>query len=350
MTLTGTAQWLMKSKNIGASIWMKILVASIVFVCFSNTALMTFECRASRPENIILDTDISSDVDDVGAVAILHALADKGEASILAMMVSSGDPWSAPFLEAVNIYMGRSKIPIGVVRDKSVVHLSKYTQKVAKEFHPNIKMTARGHEAVSLYRKILASQADQSVVIVSVGYLTNLKNLILSSPDEFSPLDGLSLVKCKVETLICMGGKYPSGREWNFYQDAAAAKHVVRFWPGPITFVGFETGVSILTGSILKKTPEPNPIKRSYALYNGLTNRSSWDQLTVLYAVKRDHHAFSQYWQVVAGKNIVKTEGSNRWIKTANPHHFYIKLNKPPDVYTSLIEDLMLSPIVKRSD
>ncbi|RKY61051.1 MAG: hypothetical protein DRP96_04290, partial [Candidatus Neomarinimicrobiota bacterium] len=41
-------------------------------------------------EKVIFDTDIGPDWDDVGATAVLHTLANQGEAEILAMMVSSG--------------------------------------------------------------------------------------------------------------------------------------------------------------------------------------------------------------------------------------------------------------------
>src|SRR5438046_2179973 len=39
---------------------------------------------AARPVKVIFDTDMDSDCDDVGALAVLHALADRGEAEILA--------------------------------------------------------------------------------------------------------------------------------------------------------------------------------------------------------------------------------------------------------------------------
>ncbi len=63
---------------------------------------------AGEPLRIILDTDISSDADDVGAVAVLHALAAQGNIEILAMMVSSGDPYSVSCLSALNSYFGQS--------------------------------------------------------------------------------------------------------------------------------------------------------------------------------------------------------------------------------------------------
>ncbi|MCK9316355.1 MAG: nucleoside hydrolase, partial [Verrucomicrobia bacterium] len=54
-------------------------------------ALLIWACGGSvlgAPAKIIFDTDMAEDVDDVGALALLHALADAGEAEILACMIS----------------------------------------------------------------------------------------------------------------------------------------------------------------------------------------------------------------------------------------------------------------------
>ena len=71
-------------------------------------------CMNEQPTAVIFDTDLSSDVDDVGAVALLHSLAQEGDAKILAMMVSSGDPWSTKCLKAINSFYGKPDIPVGV--------------------------------------------------------------------------------------------------------------------------------------------------------------------------------------------------------------------------------------------
>ena len=299
---------------------------------------------------VIFDTDISSDVDDVGAVSLLHALADIGDIEILATVISSGDPWSAPCLDALNTYLSRPDIPIGAVRGPSVVHRSKYTQQVANAFRHDLGMAADSEDAVTLYRKILASRKDCSVDIVTVGYLTNLGNLLHSPPDGFSELDGRTLVKKKVRHLVCMGGKYPSGREWNFYQDASAARNVTEHWPGPIVFVGFETGVAVLTGAGLKDTPANNPVRRCYELYNGLMDRPSWDQMAVLYTAKRGHGAFAHHWELVSGRNSVSEDGSNRWMDRTDRNHFYLRLKKSPEIFSSKIEQLMILPILSRSE
>jgi hypothetical protein len=62
---------------------------------------------------IILDTDMDTDCDDAGALAVLHALADRGECEILGTMVSARHPGSAPTVAAINAYYGRPHLPVG---------------------------------------------------------------------------------------------------------------------------------------------------------------------------------------------------------------------------------------------
>jgi hypothetical protein len=83
---------------------------------------------------LIFDTDIESDVDDVGSVALLHALADRGEVEILAMGVSAKHRWSVPCLSALNTYFGRPDIPLGGVKGPGVDEGSKYAEAIAREF------------------------------------------------------------------------------------------------------------------------------------------------------------------------------------------------------------------------
>src|ERR1700733_1573118 len=138
--------------------------------------------RASVP--VILDTDIASDVDDVGAVAVLHALANRGEAKILAMGVCVKNPWSPLCLSALNSWFGRPEIPIGVVKGRALSDQSKYARAIAQEFPHELKRTDDAVDAALLYRQVLAKQQDGSVVMVSIGPLTNLSNLLKTGPDE----------------------------------------------------------------------------------------------------------------------------------------------------------------------
>jgi hypothetical protein len=62
-----------------------------------------------RPEPVplIIDTDMSFDVDDVGAVCVAHALADRGEAALLAIVHDSGIFEGIGAVAAINEYYGR---------------------------------------------------------------------------------------------------------------------------------------------------------------------------------------------------------------------------------------------------
>src|SRR4051812_16913453 len=71
------------------------------------------QAQQKTPVPVILDTDIGPDYDDVGAVAMLHALADKGECRPLAIMASNKHPLVGPAIDILNIYFGRPNLPIG---------------------------------------------------------------------------------------------------------------------------------------------------------------------------------------------------------------------------------------------
>ena len=156
---------------------------------------------ADKPVKIIFDTDIEADVDDVGTVAVLHALANQREADILAMGVSARHEWSAPCLDALNTWFLRPDIPIGIVKGSGGRgNKSKYCKAIAREFPHDLKSSDDAPEAASLYRQMLARQADNSVVMVSVGFLTNFSELLRTTADEHSQLIGVELVRRKVHT------------------------------------------------------------------------------------------------------------------------------------------------------
>jgi len=72
-------------------------ISILLLILFSTLSLFA-------KTKIIFDTDIDTDCDDAGALAVLHALADNGEAEILATVVSTRYPYSAPCVEAINRY------------------------------------------------------------------------------------------------------------------------------------------------------------------------------------------------------------------------------------------------------
>jgi inosine-uridine nucleoside N-ribohydrolase len=315
-------------------------------------ALQMWVGDPAAPVAIILDTDFSEDVDDVGALAILHALADLGEADILGVMISSGDGQSPRAVDAVNTFYGRPDIPIGITRTPAFYPSSRYTFDLAVDFPNDI---AGVPDAADLYREILSAQPDQSVTIVTVGFLTNLRHLLTSEADTISSLTGIELVQQKVSKLVVMGGHYPdsalhpNGVEYNFEMDAEAAHQVIQDWPTPIIFAGFELGVDIETGApLIAATPASNPVRRAYELYTGGQNRSSWDLTAVHYAVR----GTASVWQLCnQGANIVDQDGQNRWDILTIREQAYLTNSLPKDQIEMLLNDLLIqSPANTRAE
>jgi inosine-uridine nucleoside N-ribohydrolase len=108
---------------------------------------------------------------------------------------------------------------------------------------------------VELYRSVLHEAKDESVNIVSIGFLTNLADLLRSEADHISEMSGLQLARSKVRELVIMGGMYPSGWEFNFGgEDPASTAYVLEHWPSnvPATYSGGELGKSLLIRTTLR--------------------------------------------------------------------------------------------------
>ena len=87
-----------------------------------------------------------------------------------------------------------------------------------------------------------------------------------------------------------MAGSFPEGREFNIYVDVKASQFVIREWPTPILFSGFEIGSQIFTGKKLMESGiRNNPIVDTYTMclpQDNPNGRDSWDQTATLVAVR----------------------------------------------------------------
>jgi hypothetical protein len=313
---------------------------------------------AGPPVKVIFDTDMAGDVDDVGALAILHALADLGEAEILAVGISSRNEDVGPCVDAINTWYGRPDIPIGYQRgiqvgypaDTGETIRSKYAAEVGKAFPHRLARSRDAPDAALLYRQVLAAQPDGSVVIVSVGFLTNLRGLLDTLPDSISSASGEELVRRKVRLWVCMGGKFPDGRfadgggEYNLRIDTRAAFRALSDWPTPAVFSGFEIGARVFTGKGLRAAPETNPARAAYLHFNGLENRESWDQTAVLYAVRGAAGYWTESEPGLCLMHASLRSAYNEWIPTPRKAHRYLIEKMPAADVGRVIEDLMMRP------
>ena len=301
-----------------------------------------------RAVPIIFDTDIGTDVDDAGALAILHILADKGEAKILATMSANQNRWCAPAIDVINTYYGRGDMPIGSSRTGP--DPEEWYHDSVPNYPHDLTGSNEAPDAVALYRKILAAQSNQSVTIVVVGWLTNMADLLNSGPDKYSSLNGRELVAAKVKELVSMGGIWPNTKkegDYNFRMDGAAAHKVISDWPGKIMFTGL--GKDVMTGSqLVAQGPKDNPVPAFYRNFfkgHKLTERSSWDLIVVLYSIR----GLSDYFTAVSnGYCISKEDGSNKWVPGTPKNHSYLVYKMPQAELAAVIEDLLLTPPANR--
>lgn len=301
--------------------------------------------QAVEPVRIILDTDLSTDVDDAGAIAVLHALADRGEAHPLALMHNTGYPHGVAAIEVLNRFYGRGDLPIGAFKGDFDNDAARAYVKLLADRFPHRLERDTAPDAVELYRRVLAGEEDGSVVICSIGFMTNLKGLVESEPDAHSPLDGRELVRRKVRELVLGGGTFPRSRRpgWNYSHAGATpyTQFIVRHWPGKITFCGNEIAGHVRTGRGLAVLPEDHPLRLAYeSFFKGtLGDRESWDQACVLWAVRGG--GFAE--RMTGGVNLVHDDGNNEWSTASeDPRHGYLKKHIGNAELKEIIEQLML--------
>jgi pyrimidine-specific ribonucleoside hydrolase len=302
--------------------------------------------KNEAPVKIIFDTDLGPDYDDVGALAFLHAMADSGKAEILATVTSNKNELVAPCIDVINTYFNRPRLEIGAPKSAGANMGSSqhWADSIVKKYPHGISSTSAASDAVTVYRKILQDQADKSVTVITVGFLTNLCNLLKSKPDDQSPLPGKDLVNKKVARLICMAGSFPQGREFNIYIDSTSSKYVFENWPGEITFTGFEIGKEILTGLRLIKSPVINsPVKDVFRISSPLSaedsnGRMSWDETAALIGV----YGTKGFFDTRRGTIIVNPDGSNNWEDDPHGKHLYVIWKMPVPEITKFIEDRMM--------
>lgn len=318
---------------------------------------------------VIFDTDMYTDFDDVGALGCLHALADAGEAEILATVVNTPDCLSAAVCEIVNRWYGRQVLPVGCVKDIRVLkdnsgNFSRYG-KLCEAYANWIvhRDSSTAPDANDVMRKALAAQPDGSVVICSVGFLTNLRRLVESGPDVHSPLSGLELVRRKVRMLSLMACKHPSGREHNVRLDPESARIALEAWPTPIVFTDYDFGVRVHAGrSIAESRVAKGPVRDVFdaglpprgksvpddpgkVCETTVSGRAAWDQIAVLAAVRDP----GRYFTLERGDyRITDEQGTSEWKADGGSRNVRIAERMPVAEVGRVIDELMLRPPRKR--
>jgi inosine-uridine nucleoside N-ribohydrolase len=317
------------------------------FVILLCVLSLSVSAQKKQPVSVIFDTDIAPDYDDVGAMALLHAFADAGEAKILATISCNAFETTVPTISLLNTYFGRPNIPIGITKhEKPNMNCSqKWAEFIVDKYPHKLKSNADAVEATKLYRQILAKQPDQSVTIITVGFFTNLADLLASQPDEFSKLSGKDLIKKKVKLLVSMAAglnKENRGHEFNVHIDTKASQKVFTEWNTPMLLSGFEIGEKIRTGIRLinNENIQNSPVKDAFHVAltkdNNKIGRNSWDQTAVLVAIK----GIEPYFSTRKLDFEIKDDGTN--VLIPGDKITYLTEKMPAAEVATIIEDLMM--------
>lgn len=329
-------------------------LARLLLVVLAASFCAGAHAGESRP-NIIFDTDMGGDCDDVGALFMLHGAIERGEIALLATMGCISSPAIAPAIDAINTWFGRPEIPVGTLKDPGFHADPGYPAELIRRYPRKFATSAEYPDAVVLYRQILAKQPDGSVTVVAVGMLRNIANLLKSAPDAASPLDGRALVAKKVKRLDIMGGKYPPSPsrndkdgEYNFVEDAPSTALVCSTWPTPILFNG-EGGSTCSGRRVTYEMPEHNPLSMAYRCYPNVGyagDRLSWDPVSCLVTVR----GAAPWFKIVSGGvNVADAKtGINKWQDKATDgversHSYLVAVNNTKPDCEKALEDLMVA-------
>lgn len=274
-------------------------ISRIIFVFCLFSALMS-GAKAGEPVPVIFDTDMGNDVDDVIALDLLFKYQDEGKINLLALMSSKIDKGSAEFLDLMKTWYGYSKIPIGVVRHgASGGNEPNYGYRVWQMkdgagkplFKTTTKDFSRLPDAHTLYRKILSRAADNSVVVISVGFSTNLARLLLTGADQYSSLTGRELVAKKVKYFSLMaGGILNPVPEYNVKIDIPSAQMLFSLSPVPIVTSPFDVGNQVKYPAAAIENnfgwAPVHPLVEAYKAYMKMPyDRPMWDPTAVIEGV-----------------------------------------------------------------
>lgn len=234
---------------------------------------------------IIIDADMSTDVDDVTAVRIAQEMEYQGLCDIIGFAYCSKNPSGNNIKAAEGLFdfANLTDVPVAKAAVSYEYGGSGDYWGVLWEFkttnHPVYD------NAVTMYKEVLSSY-NGKVRIVTTGFLTNIREL-LKDPE------GYELVKNKVDAIYIAGGEY-EGLCYNLSYDETrigSTDYVVRNSPVPLYFTMDVLGAIRCGGHLTKiDTSDSDILSRAYARF-GLEdgqNYGNCDGTAVYCAVTQD--------------------------------------------------------------
>ncbi len=310
---------------------------------------------AQNVPRIIFDTDMYTDYDDVGALAMLHVFADRGECEIAAIVSNThGDGnKSVAACEVINAYYGRNDLPIGCARSGGVEGAGGRGFLLPEHYAQYVRypVSTNAPAALDVMRRALQDSPDKSVVLCSLGFLNNVADLVRTPEDR-------ALVVRKVKEWVCMAFVYPKGKEHNSMLDPASSAAALENWPQevPVTFIDFNAGRHIYSGRAVANLPDdkPNPVREVFARrlppcekiipgksWDQMAGHPSWDELAVLVSVK----GWKPYFNLQRGTfRMVGTDGDNIWEDDPKSNRGRVTEKLSKEELGRILDEVMCTP------
>lgn len=293
--------------------------------------------------NVIIGTDWWTDCDDAVAMRLLARAHKAGQICVKGIGINAVMTDSVTSLEGFLNTEGVEDIPIGLDHAATDFEGKLTYQMGLAPYARRYRENGDAVDAVKLYRTVLA-ESQTPVEIVEIGFLQVLAGLLESTGDTISPKSGVELVKDKVKKIWIMAGRWDmeEGSEHNFIKNGRSrlgGYKVCKLCPVPITFLGFEVGVDVITGGELEKTDVLHRVLCDHGSQNG---RRSWDPMLALMAILGDEEAAG--YRAVRGTASVDPEtGHNRFCTHPDGLHSYVVKTKSNEYYQNQINEQIAS-------
>lgn len=309
--------------------------------------------------SIIFDTDMDTDCDDAGALAVILEYVKQNRARLAAIVTDCPDKYAPTACELICNWYGENPL-IGTIYDSEFpehetdryVRYRDHRRTLPTEIYYNrttsklLGKTDRDYpSSVSVYRRVLSEAEDKSVIVLAIGFLTAIEQLWLSESDEYSPLNGYDLFKQKVAFVVSMGdAAFPFSDNYNFNYNMDRVGAKVFFDLCPCSIYVSPDGMDVITGSSFSSTLQPgHPLRTIYEIYNQGSNkgRMSWDLISLLFALNPNSSLFN-----------IETHGTVRyddscnkiyWEATGPRADYQIKTTITPHEMAELLDNIMIN-------
>lgn len=281
--------------------------------------------------NVILDTDASTDLDDLFDIKTALVLAAENMHNLIGVAVTTSNDYAPGVVAAMADHYGvtrppiASYAPIGTFNPGATATL--FQTLYGAYSHTGIGLASTVTDSTTGYRTWLAGAPDGSVEVLMTGFAKGVVNALQSPADGISTLTGSQLFAAKVTRIVACAGNYPSGTEFNIQQNATDWDWLNTNSPVPIVWVDVAQGTTtppLTRAYLVARRPSPDiclaGLDAWTAQYAGETSRPLWGVIAAQYALEGpDRYAFA----TVNGTNSINTgTGANTFTAGAGSQSY----------------------------